>query len=250
MPQRLVHTGQHAEIFVDPSFVVAELPGDPIWTPFAAQSVAAAPNVVDLSSSATSSASQDELSWLFGAGRFMPATSSSPTNEGGPIAPEYGALLYGLRRESPAEWDIGQVSWPTPAAPATSAPVLALGKRRREESQGVGATNDNYHVPPQKRGRGEPANGILEATQSAVSARHKPVARTPNKSINDELKEAGRGAERLAAPNAQGVHHRPLQRPSFQQGSVEEEPVQQQQQEQGQQAEAVKYLEFPKKFGS
>ena len=165
---------------------------------------------------------------------------------------------------SPAEWDIGRVSWPTPAAPATSAPVLALGKRRRVESQGVGATNDNYYVPPQKRGRGEPANGILEATQSAASARHKPVARTPNKSINDELKEAGRGAERLAAPNAQGVHHRPLQRPSFQQGrvgqtvdeelfwvegSVEEEPVQQQQQqEQGQQAEAVKYLEFSKKF--
>jgi hypothetical protein len=103
---------------VDTSFVAPDLLGDPIWTPFAAQSVAAAPNVsasattgralyspkflqqvVDPSSSATSLASQDELSWLFGAGQFTPVTYSSPTsgsNEEGPIAPEYGALHYGV----------------------------------------------------------------------------------------------------------------------------------------------------------
>ena len=107
-----------AEVFVDPSYVAPELLGDANWTPFAAQSVAAAPNVsasattgralysprflqqvVDPSSSTTSPASQDELSWLFGAGQFMPTTSFSPTsgsNEGGPIAPEYDALLYGV----------------------------------------------------------------------------------------------------------------------------------------------------------
>ena len=55
--------------------------------------------VVDSSSSSTSPASQDELSWLFGAGQFTPATSLSPTsgsNKRGPIAPEYGALHYGV----------------------------------------------------------------------------------------------------------------------------------------------------------
>ncbi|KAH9989742.1 hypothetical protein BJV77DRAFT_1015702, partial [Russula vinacea] len=49
-------------------------------------------------SSATSPASQDELSWLFKAGQFTPATSSSPTgggNEEGPVAPEYGTSFYG-----------------------------------------------------------------------------------------------------------------------------------------------------------
>ena len=107
-----------AEVFVDPNFVASELPGDPIWTRFAAQSVPAAPNVsasattgralysprflqqvVDPSSFATSPASQGELFLLFGAGQFTPATSFSPTsgsNERGPIAPEYGALPYGV----------------------------------------------------------------------------------------------------------------------------------------------------------
>jgi hypothetical protein len=61
-PQRLVHTGPtyvpflvlsrpscspspDAEVFVDPGLVAPELSGDPIWTSFAAQSMAAAPNV-------------------------------------------------------------------------------------------------------------------------------------------------------------------------------------------------------------
>ena len=116
---------------------------------------------------------------------------------------------------SPAGWDIGQVSWPTPAAPATSAPVVALGKRRREEPQGVGAPISN---PLQKRSRGNHTKGILKATRSADRARHKSVARIPITMIKYEPKEPGRGAERLATPNTQGVQHRPLQGPSFQQG--------------------------------
>ena len=173
---------------------------------------------------------------------------------------------------SPTEWDIGQVFRPTHAAPApaTSAPVLALGKRRREEPQGVGAPIGKHQVPPQKRSRGKPAKGILEATRSEARSRHKPVARIPIQSINVEPKDAGRGAERLTTPNTQGVHHQPLQGPSFQQGwggqtvdgvliwvegSVEDEPVQQEavqeqhQHQEEQQEEAVhKYLKFPKKL--
>ena len=55
--------------------------------------------VLDFSSSSTSPAPQDELFCLFGAGQFTPATSLSPTsgsNKGGPIAPEDGALHYGV----------------------------------------------------------------------------------------------------------------------------------------------------------
>ena len=103
------------------------------------------------------------------------------------------------RSRSPAELDIGQVFRPTPAAPATSAPVSAFGKRCLEEPQGVGAPIGN---PPQKQSRGNHAEGIQKATRSADRTRHKPVARILNKKINHEPKEAVRGAERLAGPNA------------------------------------------------
>ena len=122
---------------------------------------------------------------------------------------------------SPTQWDIDQV-FPIPEAPATSAPVLALGKRRREELQGVVAPIDNHQIPPQKRGRGEQTEGILKVTRSAARTRHKHVARTPKQVIDHEPKEAGRGAERLATPNTQGIHHRPLQGPSSQQGRGEQ----------------------------
>ena len=109
---------------------------------------------------------------------------------------------------SPTEWDIGQV-FPIPEAPATSAPVLALGKRRREEPQGVVAPIDDQQMPPQKRGRGGQTEGILEATRSAARTRHEHVARIPTQVINNEPKEAGRGAERLATLDAQGIYANP-----------------------------------------
>ena len=151
---------------------------------------------------------------------------------------------------STTEWDIGQVFWLTSEAPATSAPVLGLGKRRREEPQGVGAQIDHHQGRPQKRGRGGQTKGILEATQSTARTGHEPVARIPKQKINREPKEAGRGAEMPAAPNTQGIHRRPLQGPSFQQGRQEpivdreliwvegsgvEEPVQQGREQQQQQ---------------
>ena len=170
---------------------------------------------------------------------------------------------------APTKWDIGQV-FPIPEAPATSAPVLALGKRRREEPQEVVAPIDEHQAPPQKRGRGWQAEGILKTERSAARTRHKPVARIPKTRINGEPKEVGRGAERLATPNTQGFPHRPWQGPSSQQGrggqtvdgvliwvegSVEEEPVHQgpveeQQQQQRQQEEEAepKYHKFPIKL--
>jgi hypothetical protein len=105
-----------AKVFVDTNFVGSQLLGDPDWTPFAAHTVAAAPNVsanaatggalyspkflrqvVGPSSSATSPASQDEWAWLFEEGKSTPTTSSSLSsggNDEGLVAPEYGALFY------------------------------------------------------------------------------------------------------------------------------------------------------------
>ena len=120
-------------------------------------------------------------------------------------------------------------------------------------------------MPLQKRARGSNADAILQSTRSVARTSYKPVARIPQTKINYEPKEAGRGAERLATPNPQEIHHRSLQGPSFQQGwvvepaegqttlvegSVEVEVVypissseQQQQQQQG-----VKKFPFPKTF--
>ena len=101
------------------------------------------------------------------------------------------------------------MSWPTPV-PATSSSAAALGKRRRDEH------GDGYPMPPPKRTRGGNAYGIPTAT------RHEPVAGIPITMIYSEPKEAGRGAERLATWNPQGIHHQPLLGPSFQQGWVVE----------------------------
>jgi hypothetical protein len=77
---------------------------------------------------------------------------------------------------------------------------------------------DTQDMPPQKRARGATSDGILKAKGSAARTRHKPVARIPTKRFNGKPKEAGRGAEGLATPNAQGIYRQPLLGPSFQQG--------------------------------
>ena len=78
---------------------------------------------------------------------------------------------------------------------------------------------DAHKMPPLKRVRGGKAvNGIpTKAKWSAIRTRDKPVARIPKTRIDYEPKEAGRGAERLATPSLQGIHHQLLLGPSFQQ---------------------------------
>ena len=105
------------------------------------------------------------------------------------------------------------MSWPTPV-PVASSSTAALGKRRRDE-RGDGLI-EGYPMPPQKRSRGGEIYGIPTAT------RHNPVAGIPQPRINNEPKEAGRGAEMLATWIPQGIHHQPLLGPSFQQGWVVE----------------------------
>jgi len=92
-----------------------------------------------------------------------------------------------------------------------------IGKRPRN----VGGTNDwageasSDHRPrPHKKAKGKMADrGVLEAAGSTSRARHKSSTKTPTV-INAKFKAAGRGAGRLAAPNAQGVYHQSLPGPS------------------------------------
>jgi hypothetical protein len=77
---------------------------------------------------------------------------------------------------------------------------------------------DGYGIPPQKRVRGDKPKGILKAARSAPRTHRKSVTRIPKPKNNDKPKEAGRGAERLAIPDSQGIHHRSLLGPSLQQG--------------------------------
>jgi hypothetical protein len=59
-------------------------------------------------------------------------------------------------------------------------------------------------------------NGALEAARHTRKARRKPVTRTPVKEFNSLFEVAGRGAERLAAQDAQELNHRFLLGPSTQ----------------------------------
>jgi hypothetical protein len=72
--------------------------------------------------------------------------------------------------------------------------------------------------PPNEPEAVEQLKGILKAAQSAARTRHKPAARICKRRFSGAPKEAGRGAERLATPSSQGIYHRSLLRPSFQQG--------------------------------
>jgi hypothetical protein len=112
-----------------------------------------------------------------------------------------------------------------PNVAATFTPIVALGKRHREEEGPQGDEGlvgiHTREVPPQKRARGGgTTKGILKAARSAARTHHEPVARIPKQSIDRKPKAAGRGAERLATPSAQGIYYQPLPGPSFQRGWV------------------------------
>ena len=72
-------------------------------------------------------------------------------------------------------------------------------------------------MPPQKRARGK-VSGILKARQSTSRTRHNLLARIPEQQKGNAPKEAGRGAERLATPIPQRIHHCSFLVPSIQQG--------------------------------
>ena len=80
----------------------------------------------------------------------------------------------------------------------------------------------NIHdIPAQKRARGR-TSGILKEERSTTRTRHNLVARIPEAEIRNRPEEAGRGAERLAAPIAHGFYHQSLLGPSFQHGCAVE----------------------------
>ena len=107
----------------------------------------------------------------------------------------------------PVEWATEKVALPIPTA--TFMPTVPINKRHFEaekfhsDEDPVGV--DTHDMPLQKRARGTTSNEILRAKGSVAGSRHKPVARFPKTRTSNKPKEAGRGAERLATPNTQGI---------------------------------------------
>ncbi|KAH9963621.1 hypothetical protein BC827DRAFT_1375379 [Russula dissimulans] len=106
-------------------------------------------------------------------------------------------------------------------------PVLSRithGKRRRE---GNGVLDDgnqgadySYGPRPCKKGKVNATTiGVSEAERSTLRTHHKSAARTLTVT-NRKSKAVGRGAEKLATPQVQGVYHQSLQGPSTQQELV------------------------------
>ena len=101
---------------------------------------------------------------------------------------------------------------------------MDLGKRHR----GAEETHDDgdsvwidIQIPPKKRARaGGASSGTPKAAQSART-RHKPEARFPEQRYSSKPKKAGRGAERLATLQTQGIYHQSLLRPLQQGWAVE-----------------------------
>jgi len=104
-------------------------------------------------------------------------------------------------------------------------PKTNLRKRPRgtdEAGSGQAVEADNGQGRRRrKKVKGEMAvNGVLEAARHTRKARRKLVTRTPVEDFNGIFEVAGRGAERLAAQNAQELYHRFLLGPSTQESTV------------------------------
>ena len=102
-------------------------------------------------------------------------------------------------------------------------PRTNLRKRPRgadEASGGAVEADNGQGRRRRKKAKGRmAANGVLEAARHTRKARRKLVTRTPVKDINGKFEVAGRGAERLAAQNAQELYHRFLLGPSTQEST-------------------------------
>ncbi|KAI0296523.1 hypothetical protein B0F90DRAFT_1036352 [Multifurca ochricompacta] len=152
------------------------------------------------------SSSQGELAWLLEPGEFTSASSSHLSSDGSiwePVTPDHREALLdnaGL---------LGNRSVP-----------VRCGKRPRADNDDSREA-DSYESRPQKRGKkrgkgGTTALGVLEAAGPISRACHKPATWT-SKAIDGKSRVVGRGAERLAASNTQGVYHQFLTGPSVQQ---------------------------------
>ena len=106
--------------------------------------------------------------------------------------------------------------------PATaSMSDVAQRKRRRNAEESYGNNVPVVDVmPPHKRLREGACNGNLVAAWSGARTPRTPETRVPTIKNNDISEEAGCRAEELATPSMQGVYHRSLLGPSFQQGWV------------------------------
>ncbi|KAI9509100.1 hypothetical protein F5148DRAFT_1148557 [Russula earlei] len=119
---------------------------------------------------------------------------------------------------------------PASVAPASNqdafvVPQTLLGKRRRDEddiledASSEANNSQGRHVRQKGKAKMATTLRVLDAGRSTNRTRYKPATRTLS-GLNHKSEVVGRGAERLATPNAQGIYHPFLQGPNDQQEST------------------------------
>ena len=114
-----------------------------------------------------------------------------------------------------------QIALDTAYMPSTSGMALLAQLRGAygTNSDKVAADDDQGRKRRRRAKKGVSAHGVLEAAGHRSTVRRKPVSRTPVKNSINKFKAAGRGAEGLAAQNAQELYHRFLLGPSTQEST-------------------------------
>ena len=104
-----------------------------------------------------------------------------------------------------------------PVSSSTALPTRLCGAYGANSDRAAGEGDGKGRKRVKK---GMTNHGVPEAAGHVRRVRRKPITRTPVKQSNDISKAAGRGAERLAAQNAQEFYHRFLLGPSAQGSTV------------------------------
>ena len=120
-----------------------------------------------------------------------------------------------------ADTSAGLAMFPGTEMTVSSRTIFGKHPRDVEETSDncVQAVNSSHSGPCKRVKRRVAANGVLVTTGSTSRARHTSFTGTP--CIPDHTSEAvGRGAGRLAAPNAHEVYHQVLPGPSVQEGTT------------------------------
>ncbi|KAI9448656.1 hypothetical protein F5148DRAFT_1292168 [Russula earlei] len=169
-----------------------------------------------------------DFPWLLGyPDRYQCVAGPMPSSYG------YDAGSFGLAGvESSFQAGYGQAGLYLPAsvAPASNqdafvVPQTLLGKRRRDEDDTLedasSEANNSQGRHVRQKGKAKMATTlrVLDAGRSTNRTRYKPATRTLS-GLNHKSEVVGRGAERLATPNAQGIYHPFLQGPNDQQEST------------------------------
>ncbi|KAI9451578.1 hypothetical protein F5148DRAFT_1333163 [Russula earlei] len=156
--------------------------------------------------------------------RFVTPAATSQVDSTWPF--DFPWLLGYPDTSSQAEYGQGGPYLPASVAPASNqdafvVPQTLLGKRRRDEDDASSEADNSQGRHVRQNGKAKMATTIrvLDAGRSTNRTHYKPATRILTR-MNNKSEVVGRGAERLATPNAQGLYHPFLQGPNDQQESM------------------------------